>query len=188
MKDTIRTFIAIKIIPQNELRSFLGTAKNTFFDESIKWVDDDNLHLTLRFLGETNNKQVHEISRSIRNLSIKTKKFSIELKGTGYFKNNRIPKVFFVKIEESENLKNLAKVIDSEVSEAGFESNLKSFKPHLTLGRIKHLKNIERFVLFNNDWKEYEFQTVQVSEIIFFQSILNNNGPIYKPLDKFLLE
>ena len=187
MKDTIRTFIAIKIVPQNELKSFFGKAKKSFSDEPIKWVDENNLHLTLRFLGETTYEQVHIISRSIENIANQTENFSLILKGTGYFINNRLPKVLFIKVAESENLKNLAKLIESEVSEKGFESDHKSFKPHLTLGRIKYLKNIERFDLFYNNWKEYEFQTVQVEEIIYYQSILISNGSIYKPLGKFEL-
>ena len=188
MKDTIRTFIAVKIIPGNQLKSFFGKVKNTFPDESIKWVDENNLHLTLRFLGETSSVQIKKINQSLVKISDCTENFSFKLKGVSYFKKNRMPRVLFVNIEEKGNLEKLAGLIEDEVRKAGFSSKEKIFNPHLTLGRIKFLKNIDRFFLFIKDWKENEFQTVRVNEIIYYQSILNSNGSVYKPLGKFVLK
>lgn len=188
MKTTIRTFIAIKIVPEDELRSFFAKAKNTFRDERIKWVDESTLHLTLRFLGETTKEQVQKITGSLEMIADQTERFSVQLKGSGYFKNRQMPSVLFVNIENAEDLKRLAKNIDKEIVKAGFEMERKVFKPHLTLGRIKFLKNIDRFKLFLSDYEYRGFQTVQVNEIIFYQSILKSEGPIYKPIGKFELK
>lgn len=188
MKNTIRTFIAIKILPENELKSFITKAKSTFDDERIKWVDESALHLTLRFLGETTKSQVQEITRSLERIANQTKRFSIKLKGSGYFKNRQMPKVIFVNIDNAEYLNSLAESIDAEIVKAGFVTERRVFKPHLTLGRIKFLQNTDRFKMFIDDWREKEFQTVQVDEIIFYQSILNSDGPVYKPLGKFELK
>ena len=188
MKDMIRTFIAIKIIPENELKSFLAMAKNTFRDERIKWVDEFALHLTLRFLGETTHEQVKGIIRSLEKIAVQTEPFSVQFKGTGYFKNRQMPSVLFVNIENAEDLKRLAKNIDKEIVKAGFDIERRVFKPHLTLGRIKFLKDIDRFKMFLNDYKDQEFQKVQVNEIVFYQSILKSEGPIYKPIGKFELK
>lgn len=188
MKSTIRTFIAIKIVPENELKSFFVKAKNTFSDERIKWVDESALHITLRFLGETTSEQVLKITASLDRIAAQTTHFSVRLKGAGYFKNRRMPRVLFVNIENAEPLGSLAEIIDSEILKSGFVRERKIFKPHLTLGRIKFLKNIDNFILFLSEYKEREFQTVQVTEIIFYQSILKSEGPIYKPLSKFNLK
>ena len=61
----MRTFIAIKIKPEKELKAFFVNAKRSFLNESIRWVDENNLHLTLRFLGETTNEQVQKIFLSL---------------------------------------------------------------------------------------------------------------------------
>ncbi len=188
MKSAIRTFIAIKIVPENELKSFIGKAKIAFNDESIKWVDENNLHLTLRFLGQTSAEQVKKITRSLEKIAFQTGRFPVQLKGAGYFKSNRAPKVLFVDINDAESLKELAMSIDEEVVMTGFEPENRKFNPHLTLARIKFIKNIESFLLFIKDWKEKEFQTVQVTEIIYYQSILNSDEPVYKPLGKFKLK
>ena len=95
MKNTIRTFIAIKIVPENELKTFFAKARNTFGDERIKWVDESALHLTLRFMGETTKSQVQEITSSLERIANQTKRFSIILKGSGYFKNRQMPKVVY---------------------------------------------------------------------------------------------
>ncbi len=188
MKDTIRTFIAIKIEPAEELADFFRKAKNTFNDEPIKWVDENNLHLTLRFLGESSHEQVEEVLHSLEKIAHQTRNFSIQLKGVGYFKNRRMPKVLFINIEEITHLKNLAGLIENEVRKAAFKPEERVFSPHLTLGRIKFLNNIDRFIQFTNDWKDIGFQKVHVNEIIYYQSILNSKEPVYKPLGKFKLK
>ena len=188
MEDTIRTFIAIKIIPEEKLVTFFRKVKKEFSDESIKWVDENNFHLTLRFLGETSKEQVEKVNRSLEKIAHQTENFSIKLSGVGYFKNKRMPKVLFINIREIQNLKNITGFIEAEVGRAAFELENKAFNPHLTLGRIKFLKNRDKFIQLVNDWKEVEFQTINVNEVIFYQSILSSREPVYKPLGKFELK
>ncbi len=188
MKDTIRTFIAIKIKPEEELKVFFKKTKKAFSEEIIKWVDENNLHLTLRFLGETSNEQVQKIIHSFGKIAELTENFQLKLKGAGYFKSNGVPRVIFINLEEISSLKLLAEKIESEVQLAGFDADQREFNPHLTLGRIKFLKNSDLFIQLVNEWKEFEFQVVPVNEIIFYQSILNNREPVYKPLGKFKLK
>lgn len=188
MEKTIRTFIAIKVIPENKLKSFFGNAKSTLLDESIKWVDENNLHITLRFLGETSEQQVEKINQALEKIAHQTERFSIKLKGAGYFRNKGLPRVLFINMDEIIKLEFLAGSIENEVQKAGFVPEERAFKPHLTLGRIKFLKNVDRFIHFANDWKDSEFQNINVNEIIFYQSILNSKEPVYKPLGKFKLK
>ncbi len=188
MRDTIRTFIAVKIIPEAELVTFLRRIKEEFSNDPIKWVDENNLHLTLRFLGETSYEQVQKINHSLEEIASQTERFSVKLKGTGYFKNKGVPRVLFIKMDEIVKLEILAGLIENEAQKAGFEPEERAFNPHLTLGRITFLKNREMFIQLANEWKEIEFQIVYVNEIIFYQSILSGKEPIYKPLGKFKLK
>lgn len=188
MKNTIRTFIAIKIEPAEKLADFFRKAKKAFNDEPIKWVDTNNLHLTLRFLGETSNEQVQKIIFSLEKIASRTKGFQIKLNGVSCFKSNGNPKVIFINIDEIDKLKLLAGEIENEVRVAGFDPDKREFNPHLTLGRIKFLKNIDGFTQNLGEWKNTEFQTVRVDEIVYYQSILNDREPVYKPLGKFELK
>ncbi|MBN2637055.1 MAG: RNA 2',3'-cyclic phosphodiesterase [Prolixibacteraceae bacterium] len=189
MNNTIRTFIAIKIVPNKKLFDFIWNAKRSFSDEKIKWVNTNNLHLTLHFFGETTNEQVQKICNSLAELIGHTEKFTIKLNGVGFFNNRGEPKVLFVKIEdESNNLENLVQYIEEEVVKAGFSRKEKRFYPHLTLARIKFLKNKQQLIQLKDEWNNFEFQSTTVEEVIFYQSILNEKEPIYKPLQKFKLE
>ena len=188
MKNSVRTFIAVKIEPERELKTFFRELKKLFSEESIKWVDEDNLHLTLRFLGETTNEQVQMLLSSLKKIALQTGNFKIKLKGVGYFKSNRFPRVIFINATELTNLKLLAASIEEESQNTGFEPEGREFNPHLTLGRIKYLKNRDRLIQFISEWKDSEFQEVLIKEIILYQSILNEKEPVYKPLGKFELK
>jgi len=71
MKDTIRTFIAIKITPEKRLTELFTNLKNALKSEEIRWVDTNNLHLTLRFLGETSPEQVLETINVLESVELK---------------------------------------------------------------------------------------------------------------------
>lgn len=182
MKNTVRTFIAIKITPHQNLLELVARLKYALKDEAIKWVETGNLHLTLRFFGETTRKQADEIESVLEILSKKFHCFQFNLKGVGYFKRKQQPSVLFVNIENEEVLKQLANEIENEISHMEFENEPKNFKPHLTLARIKFVKIRNAFYSLMDAFKEIDIQVVEVSEIVFYQSILNSSGPEYKPL------
>jgi len=188
MKNTIRTFIAIKITPEKKLTELVSWLKEKLTGEAIKWVELNNLHLTLRFLGDTTPEQVQEISKMLDDLPGKFDSFQFSLKGTGYFKSKGQPRVLCLTIENDTMLKKVVEVIENRVVQSGFESESREFKPHLTLARIKFIKNKTAFYSLVNNQNPDEIQSINVSEIIFYQSILNPDGPVYKPIKKAKLK
>lgn len=182
MEKLIRTFIAIKIVPDNEFLHLYSILKESLTGESIKWVEKNNFHLTLRFLGDTKQNQTEQISLELAKITSRFQSFYLTFKGIGYFKSKGNPRVLFAKTEESQTLKNLANEMNQKVFELGFEENTRKFKSHLTLGRIRFLKNRNEFNELIKKFTETKIQTVYVSEIIFFKSILKSSGPIYKTL------
>jgi len=182
MKEAIGTFIAIKIVAEKRLIDTFSNLKKSLSDEEIKWVDTDNLHVTLRFLGETNRKQVSEIINVLESVSENFKPFVFEIKGAGVFKNKMQPRVLFLSVENNQILFQLADEIRNKLRSFGFEDGEKSFNPHITLGRIKYIKNKDSFYALANRFKDVKIQMVTVTEIIFYQSILNSDGPTYKPI------
>ena len=187
MPETIRTFIAVKIEPQPALIELLSLLKKTFDHEKIKWVEKNNLHLTLKFLGDTSPVQADQVKTVLRKTADNFSVFQFDLTGVGFFKRNRKPKVLFLNIEKNETLKQLAAETDARLSELGFEKEQRESNPHLTLGRIKFLKDKSRFYETIETYKNHFIQQVKINEVIYYQSILKPAGAEYKSIEKFEL-
>ncbi len=182
MNKTIRTFIAIKVNPEPKMVELFQELKSKLADEAIRWVELNNLHLTLRFLGDTTSVQVQEVSRMLDEISNEFQSFKFNLTGIGYFKNKGQPRVLFVNIENDEALKLEAQQIENRVQQLGFEREDREFQPHLTLARIKYIKQKGKFFSLVNGWDNVEIQQVKIEDIVFYQSILYPEGPVYKPI------
>jgi len=182
MKGTIRTFIAIKVTPEKKLTDLIIDIRKSLKAEEIRWVDGNNLHLTLRFLGETNSEQIAEIVKLLELILKGFQPFQFELKGVEVFKNKNQPRVLFLSVENDLMLRQLANEIFEKLKPLGFKNDENAFNPHLTLGRIKFIQNKDGFYSLVNKFGDKKIQQVTVSEVIFYQSILGSDGPTYKPI------
>jgi 2'-5' RNA ligase len=180
--EYLRTFVAIKIQPEKELVQLLGHLQKELFAENIRWPDSAQLHLTLKFLGETSPGQVGQTARILETVAAKFAPFQFSLKGLGFFKSQGQPRVLFAGIDDSEILQKLAQETDHQLAGAGFEKETREFHPHLTLGRIKSIRNKSQLYALVNEFGNAEIQRVDVKEMIFYQSILTPRGPVYKSL------
>lgn len=187
MEKILRTFIAIKIIPDHNFIQLISLLKTKLKDHKIKWVDENNFHLTFRFLGNTTSDQIENIKSKLENITGKYKSFPLNLKGLGYFESKGKPRVLFVKTEKSQTLEMLAEEIKNHIIPFGFKEGNLEFKPHLTLGRIKFMKDKNSLISMLQNFEDTEIQKIYVSEIIFYQSILSSTGPVYKPIKIFKL-
>lgn len=187
MADTLRTFIAIDVKVEKPLSDKWAELKSLLRNDSIKWVDDRLLHLTLFFLGDTSNVIVNGISSKLQVELNKIPAFRLNLQGLGFFGNSRSPRVLWVGISRSEQLMQLHKVVTDCVSVFGFDVANEKFSPHLTLGRVKHIVSTEKLISLIKQSKELQFQQVEIDKVTFYQSILRPEGPIYKPLSEFKL-
>lgn len=188
MDKEIRTFVAVDITPGKELLDQFRKFKSIFRDDNINWVPEDNFHLTLRFLGNTSRLQLEQLAERFAEVASGFESFEFAVKGAGYFKSKGSPRVLFLNISDSEKLSALADKIEEVVIATGFSKEGKTFRPHLTLGRIKHLNNRNRFCSVLDDLPEILYQQVEVSSFIFYQSILRPQGPAYKPIKIFPLK
>jgi 2'-5' RNA ligase len=92
-----------------------------------------------------------------------------------------------VGVRSAEKLIQLNKIISEGLILNGFETEERQFKPHLTIGRVKSVKNTENLKILLERYRDVQFQIVKINEVILFESILRLNGPIYKPLANFPL-
>jgi 2'-5' RNA ligase len=183
-----RTFIAIKINPKQPLLKLISELKEKLKSEQLKWVEEHNLHLTLHFIGETSPDQVKAVSNILQFATKNHPVFNLNLSGTGYFGTFNRPTVLHVNIENNAELQLIVNDIAKGLTALGLPGNLKSFSPHLTLARMKQLQNLQHFHAMVEKSKEQYLQSTEVSEIIYYESILQPAGPVYKPIQVFKLK
>lgn len=182
-----RIFAAIKIYPEEELTKAFYHLKSRLRNEKIKWVELQNLHITLKFFGETQEEQIPEICNHLDIVAQSNEPFSFQLKNLGVFGSSYKPRVVWVGIENNELLKELGKQVLNEMDGIGFKIDRQNFVPHLTLGRIKLLDNKPMFNNLIREFSDSQFQQVDVSQFHLIESILKPNGPEYKTLSSFKL-
>jgi 2'-5' RNA ligase len=182
-----RLFIAVKVNPEGELLRMISSLKALLGAENIKWVDTANIHLTLEFLGDTDEKRIRILGNMLKEKCTGFGPFDFVLAGLGVFKNFRDPRVIWIGIQSPEKLAILNNIISEGLKSSGFRIEERRFKPHLTLGRVKSCKDTENLKSVLEKYRDQQFQVVHVNEIILFESILSQTGPIYKSLGNFPL-
>lgn len=182
-----RIFIAVRIDPSEELLALLQELKNILGRDRIKWVDHRNMHLTLQFLGDTEEKRIPELSAMLKECCTASGAFVFRIKGLGVFRNLRDLRVIWAGVNDDGNLERLYSKIRAGLTEKGFPSEERPFSPHLTLGRVKSVREINNIKNLLEKNIGREFQSVSVTEVILYESILMQTGPVYKPLDRFSL-
>jgi 2'-5' RNA ligase len=182
-----RLFIGIKIEPLSPLKNFYKSVKSNFENERIKWVDMDNIHITLAFLGDTAEDRVRSLDRMLKSVCPGFGKFSFLLSGLGIFKDLSNPGILWIGVKQYEELKGLNNLISDGLRKEGFNIERRTFKPHVTVGRIKYLndKSVLRSVL--ELYRDADILEVNVEKITLFESTLLPSGPVYTPLGLFPL-
>jgi 2'-5' RNA ligase len=183
-----RIFIAIKIDPDSNLSRIHSSLISLLGNERIKWVDPANIHLTLAFLGDTEEELIEVTGIMLKNVCTGFGEFSFTLTGTGVFRDYRDPKVIWVGTDHSERLAELNDNIRRGLEEAGFRTDDRPFKPHISLGRIKFIRDPYVLKKTLEPYQESFIQEVHVSEVILYESLLKPSGPVYRPVGKFRLK
>ncbi len=178
----MRTFIAIDIPLSQSTVQMLNGIRERLQDEEIRWVNFEKLHLTLFFLGETQSNQVEEIRRALQQSVSPFAPLEITLKGMGTFGPKFSPTVLWVGLESSPQLNFLYSVINEVVAPIGFIPDNRSFNPHITLGRIKGIRNINRLQAEINGFGTIPIERIRVDRVALYKSTLTPQGPIYTPL------
>jgi len=134
----MRVFIALDLPPEllraihqaaAGLRSEIGPA--------VRWVPADNLHLTLKFLGEIPHSQIDPLTQALRAEAESSSSFEMQIGGLGAFPNPRRPRVIFLGIQAPAELEALTRGVESACSRLGYPPEARGVRPHLTIGRVK---------------------------------------------------
>lgn len=183
----MRTFLAIDI-PQRYKEIFSDIQNECKkFNPDIKWVEKENLHITIKFFGEISPPTLSTLKQKLNLVSYTP--FKLKLYNIGYFPDEKNPRVIWIGIEDnSDSLKKINEVIEKILENLGFEKEKKFFSPHLTIGRVKSKKNFDKLLQIFKKYESVSFGEFDVEKIILYKSELFPTGPVYTKICDFLLK
>lgn len=184
----MRSFIAIEL-PEtitSALSSLQQELKQCGAD--VRWVRPEGIHLTLKFLGEVEDKDVAGIVKMIEGTCMRYRAFNLEIKGTGVFPNKKSPRVLWVSVYGNETFMELQREIEDGMASMGFEKENRRFSPHLTLGRFRSLRWKETLLDKIELNKDTKFGTMDIKSVSLMQSDLSPAGAKYTRVAEILLE
>ncbi|MFN3804282.1 MAG: RNA 2',3'-cyclic phosphodiesterase [Pyrobaculum sp.] len=147
----------------------------------IKLVERENLHFTLRFLGEIPQGRVNDVVKALSTLRLN--KFQLGLAGMGVFPDLSRPRVLWIGVSQGvDEIKKVARAIRESIDRYAAHVEREEFVPHLTIGRIKSGRNIERVRDLVSRYREVNFGAIKVDKVKLKKSVLTPRGPIYSDL------
>lgn len=178
----IRSFIALELNDEvrENLKELLNALQQT--DAAVKWVEVENLHLTLKFLGEVPEGQIADITEALRAVAQATAPFEFTVRRAGGFPDLRRPRVLWVGVDEVPTLMKLQRMVEAGMEQLGFPPERRAYHPHITIGRVKAPAGIEKVTAILNEHKNAIFGTVAAEHLTLFRSDLSRKGPTYTPL------
>jgi 2'-5' RNA ligase len=179
-----RLFIAIPYVPTQEVLSVVGHLKNATINDKINWVQPENMHLTLKFLGDTDVTQIPIINNGLSGISSKYETFDLRVSGFEMFYRGKHPSVLYLNLEVNHVLEAVAKEVNDLCGNLKIGDNSHAFKAHITVARIKYMHLSEGFL---NKQKTKIDQSFRVDGIKLIESRLTSSGPIYEVVEGFEL-
>ena len=169
----LRLFVGIAL--PEEVQAELGALGGGLPNAS--WVRPENLHMTLRFIGEVGEDVAEDIEAALQ--GIHARGFSMELCGLGFFSNGRNPRQIWVGVERNPALVHLQEKIESAVVRAGLPPERRKFIPHVTLARLRG-QNVPRLQAFLSTHEPFRKGPLAIDRFTLFSSKLSHNGSIYR--------
>ena len=188
----MRCFIAIDIGEQ--LRKALGNlqeqlqSKADIRKSDAKWVRPENVHLTLKFLGEIKDERSIDVCDIVKEVTSRHKSFELDIEQVGHF-GGRSARVLWVGMGDGkEDLLNLQKDLDEQLASAGWPKEGREFSGHLTLCRIRNSKAGFKLAEISEGYKDLKLGMLSADSVSVYQSELTPKGPIYTVLGNYSLQ
>ena len=173
-----RLFIAIEL-PSNVRRTLtnhIDRLREAVPDARASWTREENLHLTLKFLGDTPLTRVEGLSHAVQQAANANGPFEMIIGSLGAFPSGGQPRTFWLGIEDpSGQLALLDRALEDECAQAGFASEQRPFRPHLTIARIRNPSGARRLIEVHKEMS-LDPQTVVVSHLALIRSELRSEG------------
>ena len=182
----MRLFVALDIpdAARRALRELIARLKPECAD--ARWVRPEGMHVTLKFLGETEGTKLDSIKAALSPVH-SDRPVDLDFRGLGFFPNEFHPRVIWCGVKGSSNLVTLAASVDAALQPLGFSPESREYSPHLTLARFDSHKGLDTLVRAANNLSSYDFGSARQSEFHLYQSVLKRGGAEYTRLATFPL-
>lgn len=185
MPDTVRSFIAIEL--PKTIVSHIQKVRDALKSSGLEmsWVRPENIHLTLKFLGNVKKTDIEKIGSEMVAVADGCRPFSLAAKGLGVFPGIKRPRVVWLGLKgDTPALIDLQKMLEDRLDGIGFPKENKAFRAHLTLARIKRRIDTKRLLDSMNEIGHFESSAFTADRIVLFKSDLKPSGAVYTKLSE----
>lgn len=186
MSLPFRAFIAADLPTLPRIEALARELREASRD--LKVVSLEHVHLTLKFLGDTEEGLVPEIVSAMHEAAAGIAPFTIRVRGTGAFPDLSRPSVLWVGIEGAEPLARMAKSLDADLAALGFEPERRPWSPHVTLARVRGGRRMAAVPALLRAYASEDFGEARVEDIRLKKSVLRPGGPEYTTVEAVRLE
>jgi 2'-5' RNA ligase len=180
----MRLFAAFDL--PREVRNALATLGQRLKPEcrAARWVRPESMHVTLKFLGETDPQKIPDIRAALAPIR-SAEPVAMDFRVLGFFPNEFKPRVLWCGVQATPNLAELATAVEDALEPLGFAREMRTFSPHLTLARLEPSDALENLARAADSLKSYDFGAARESEFHLFESVLKPSGAQYTKLAAF---
>jgi RNA 2',3'-cyclic 3'-phosphodiesterase len=182
-----RLFIALGATDiYKEALPYLKKLKTNFGQKEIgvQWVPEDNWHITLVFLGDSQAEVIPKLNENIQKACEDFKSFKLNVSDFGGFPDDHQARVVYLAVQRSQALLDLQSKIEAGIAELGFKPEDRDYRPHLTVGRLRNKKNITDAI---SPVVRKNIGDLYVTEVRLYESTLSQPYPRYEVIEKFTL-
>ena len=178
-----RIFVVVDISQEarRKVSDYIEELKTEFATDRVGWEKPEKLHLTLKFLGDTNKNQLKTIFQIVGEIAERIPPFSLRIAETGVFPQNALKsRILWIDVkDEAGSLVRMNELLEKECAKVGFARENRNYKPHLTIGRLREPEKSLRLIKRHLQ-KEFEPVGFEVGEILIYESRLQPAGSIYE--------
>ena len=178
----VRSFIAVDLDDEKLLQSIVEAQQTlSRAGGDLKLVEPQNIHITLRFLGEIRQELVQEIIEQMK--EVRFSPFTARFKGVGVFPNVHRPRVVWIGIEDgAKEMSDISNVLEKGLRTLRVQPDNRGFTPHLTVARVRSGRNISELSRTISEMQDMEFGSIGVNCVRLKKSTLSSGGPMYEDI------
>lgn len=183
----LRAFIAIEIPPniQAAIEKQTARLRQALGSETVRWIPAQNMHLTLKFLGDIASSHVDFLKQLLTREATLHSQFDLQIGGLGSYPTSRRPRILWVGLHIPAELVALQKSIEAGTTRLGYEQEERDFAPHLTIGRVRQNASPAELPKIRAAMDHIQLGnigTARVDSVHLFKSELQPNGSVYTKL------
>jgi 2'-5' RNA ligase len=181
----IRTFLALDLNDATRQRLVRAVADLPVGEAKIRWVEAENLHVTVKFLGEVGDADVANVCRVVAGAAGLVEPFDFQVRGIQAVPARGNLSMFWAGVADPDGrMAAMFEVVEAALEELGFSREQREFRPHVTLGRVKYARDARPLRAAASRQAEAGFGCVAADEIVVYSSQLTPDGPIYAPMGR----